>query len=144
MKTALTNNASRQTADRNTPGADSKKSAPSLKSSKSRKQDKATASKAGNTTTNRTDAKARLEARIAQSSHTRIKLAADIQGRTVTDFVINAALEAATRAIEQNFIIQLSLEGQKAFAEALLNPPEPNAALRRAFDRHTKLLKQND
>ena len=91
-----------------------------------------------------TDSKARLEARISRATHTRIKLAADIQGRTVSDFVVHAALEAATKAIEENFVVQLSIEGQVAFAQALLNPPEPNDALRRAFERHSALTGRND
>ena len=86
--------------------------------------------------------KARLEARISQHVHTQIKRAAEIQGRTVTDFVVYAALDAAQKAIEENSIIQLSIEGQLAFAEALLNPPEPNATLRRAFESHTELFGQ--
>jgi uncharacterized protein (DUF1778 family) len=89
-----------------------------------------------------TESKARLEARITQTTHTKIKMAADIQGRTVTDFVVHAALEAANRTIEENFIVQLSLEGQQAFAEAILNPPEPNATLRKAFESHTALFGQ--
>ena len=44
--------------------------------------------------------------------------------------------EHTGKAIEENSVIQLSLEGQLAFAEALLNPPEPNAALQRAFKNH--------
>ena len=90
------------------------------------------------------ESKARLEARISRATHTRIKLAADIQGRTVSDFVVHAALEAATKAIEENFVVQLSIEGQVAFAQALLNPPEPNDALRRAFERHSALTGRND
>ena len=90
-----------------------------------------------------TDGKARLEARITRNVHAQIKRAAEIQGRTVTDFVVYAALEAAAKAIEENSVIQLSLEGQKAFAEALLNPPEPNAALRRAFQSHAELFGQD-
>ncbi|WP_292004343.1 DUF1778 domain-containing protein [Chlorobium sp.] len=90
------------------------------------------------------ESKARLEARISRATHTRIKLASDIQGRTVTDFVVHAALEAATKTIEENFVVQLSMEGQEAFAEALLNPPEPNDALRRAFERHSALTGKND
>jgi len=43
-------------------------------------------------------------------------------------------------AIEGNSVIQLSVEGQLAFAKALLNPPEPNAALRRAFESHGALF----
>ena len=90
------------------------------------------------------ESKARLEARISRTTHTRIKLASDIQGRTVTDFVVHAALEAATKTIEENYVVQLSMEGQEAFAEALLNPPEPNDALRRAFERHSALTGRND
>ena len=58
----------------------------------------------------------------------RLKRAAEIQGRTLTDFVVAAADEAACRAIEQTEIIRLSLEGQRQFAEAILNPPAPNKA----------------
>jgi len=89
------------------------------------------------------DGKARLEARITRNVHAQIKRAAEIQGRTVTDFVVYAALEAAAKAIEENSVIHLSIEGQKAFAEALLNPPEPNAALRRAFQSHAELFGQD-
>lgn len=92
----------------------------------------------------KSEGKARLEARITQATHSRIKLAAEIQGRTVTDFVVHATLEAATRAIEENFVVQLSVEGQQTFAEALLNPPEPNDAMRRAFERHSALVGNND
>lgn len=45
--------------------------------------------------------------------------------------------------MEENPVIQLSLEGQLAFAEALLNPLEPNTALRRAFENHAKLFGQD-
>jgi uncharacterized protein (DUF1778 family) len=89
------------------------------------------------------ESKARLEARINASVLAQIKRAAEIQGRSITDFVVNAALAAATKAIEDNHIVQLSLEGQTAFADALLNPPEPNAALRRAFERHDQLVVKN-
>jgi len=87
-----------------------------------------------------TEGKARLEARISRNVHAQIKRAAEIQGRTVTDFVVYAALDAANKAIEENSVIQLSIEGQHAFAEALLNPPEPNATLRRAFESHAELF----
>jgi uncharacterized protein (DUF1778 family) len=89
------------------------------------------------------ESKARLEARISSQVHSTIKRAAEIQGRTVTDFVVQAALEAATKTIEGSHIIQLSIEGQTAFAEALLNPPEPNEALKKAFDKHAELIGSN-
>ena len=83
---------------------------------------------------------ARLEARLPASVHALLKRAAEIQGRTLTDFVVTAAHEAACRAIEETEIIRLSLEDQRRLSEAILNPPEPTPALRRAFQRHRDLF----
>jgi uncharacterized protein (DUF1778 family) len=83
---------------------------------------------------------ARLEARLPHEVLERLKRAAEIQGRTLTDFVVAAADEAACRAIEQTEIIRLSLEGQRQIAAAILNPPEPTPALRRAVRRYRKLF----
>ena len=81
---------------------------------------------------------ARLEARLPASVYALIKRAAELQGRCISDFVVNAAQDAALRAIEDNGIIRLSAEDQVRFAEALINPPAPNAALKRAMRRHVK------
>jgi uncharacterized protein (DUF1778 family) len=59
----------------------------------------------------------------------------------MTDFVVSAVQDAAQRAIEQAEVIRLSLADQQCFAQALLNPPEPTAAMKRAFASRTKLLK---
>ena len=83
---------------------------------------------------------ARLEARLPVDVYAMLKRAAQIQGRTLTDFVVTAAQEAARHTIEDAEIIRLSAEGQQRFAEALLNPPEPNAALKRAFEHHRRLV----
>jgi uncharacterized protein (DUF1778 family) len=66
---------------------------------------------------------ARLEARLPTGVMARLKRAAEIKGRTLTDFVVAAADEAACRAIEETEIIRVSLEGQRQIAEAILNPP---------------------
>jgi uncharacterized protein (DUF1778 family) len=79
---------------------------------------------------NETASSGRLEARLPKDVHALIKRAAEMQGRSVTDFVVTAAREEACRTIEQSEIIHLSVEGQKQIAEAILNPPEPKAALR--------------
>lgn len=84
---------------------------------------------------------ARLEARISTDLHAMIKRAAELQGRTMTDFVVSAVQEAAQRAIEQAEIIRLSLADQECFAQALLSPPKPAPALKRAFTRRSKLLR---
>lgn len=85
-------------------------------------------------------ATARLEARINPELHALIKRAAELQGRTLTDFVVSAVQDAARRAIEQAEIIRLSLADQECFARALLAPPEPAPALKRAFARRRQLV----
>jgi uncharacterized protein (DUF1778 family) len=69
-----------------------------------------------------------------------VKRAAEIQGRSVSDFVVSAAQEAAQRTIEETAIIRLSIEDQRALVEAILNPPEPNEALRKAADAYKRLV----
>jgi len=46
-------------------------------------------------------------------------------------------------ANEQAHRIRLSLEDQRAFVEALLDPPEPTPSLRSAFRRHRELIKES-
>jgi uncharacterized protein (DUF1778 family) len=85
-------------------------------------------------------ATARLEARLPGAVHEMLKRAAELQGRTLTDFVITAASEAARKTIEETEILRLSAEDQRRVAEALLKPPSPSAALLRAAERHRNLV----
>ena len=84
---------------------------------------------------------ARLEARISTDLHLMLKRAAELQGRTMTDFVVAAVHDAAQRSIVQAEDVSLSLADQECFALALLPPPEPAPALKRAFARRSKLLR---
>lgn len=83
---------------------------------------------------------ARLEARLPADIHALLKRAAEMQGRTLTDFVVTAARDAAQRTIEDAEILRLSVEDQQQVAAAILRPPEPRPALRRAFQRRRDLL----
>ena len=84
---------------------------------------------------------ARLEARISPHLHAMLKRVAELQGRTMTDFVVAAVQEAAQRALDQSEVIRLSLADQECFAQALMSPPQPSHALKRAFARRSKLLR---
>jgi uncharacterized protein (DUF1778 family) len=84
---------------------------------------------------------ARLEARISNDLHALLKRAAELQGRTMTDFVVAAVQDAAQRAIEQAEIVRLTLKDQQCFAQALMSPQKPAAALKRAFARQRKMLR---
>ena len=85
---------------------------------------------------------ARLEARIAPDVLAAVKRAAEIQGRSVSDFVVSAAREAANRTIAETEIISLSAAGQRAFAHAVVNPPPPPKGLKKAFDSHRRLIRE--
>lgn len=82
----------------------------------------------------------RLEARISPEALAIVRRAAELQGRSLSDFVVSAAQEAAQRAIEEAQVLRLAVEDQQALAAALLSPPEPNEALRRAAAAHRRLI----
>ena len=84
----------------------------------------------------------RVEARLTPDALAIVKRAAELQGRSVSDFIVAAAQEAAHRAIEETQIIRLSVEDQKAFAESILKPPAPAGALIRAAEAHGSLIKE--
>lgn len=83
---------------------------------------------------------ARLEARLDPETQALLKRAADLQGRSLSDFVVGAAREAALSTIAEMETIRLSRQAQSVFVAALLEPPKPNAALKRAARRHGQLL----
>jgi uncharacterized protein (DUF1778 family) len=83
-----------------------------------------------------TEQTSRLEARLPANVYATLKRAAELQGRSLTDFVVSAAHDAAQRAIEEQAILRLSAEDQRRFAEALIQPPAPNAALKQAKRLH--------
>lgn len=91
-----------------------------------------------------TPATARLEARLPADVMAVLKRAAEIEGRTLTDFVVSAAHAAARRTIEDAEVVRLSVEDSHRFAEAVLTPPEPAPALRRAFQHHRRLVSSSE
>jgi len=83
---------------------------------------------------------ARLEARITREALALVRRAAEIQGRSVSDFVVAAAQEAAQKTVTEIEVIRLSREAQEQFVALLLNPPAPTPALKRAFERHRAMF----
>jgi uncharacterized protein (DUF1778 family) len=78
----------------------------------------------------------RLEARVTGEQRQLFQRAADLQGRSLSDFVIASVHEKAMQTIENMEIIRLNAEESAAIAEAILNPREPNAKLRAAAKRY--------
>ncbi|MEN3213985.1 DUF1778 domain-containing protein [Methylorubrum populi] len=82
----------------------------------------------------------RLEARISADQKNLFLRAAELQGRTLTDFVIASVHEAAVRAIDEMQAIRLTEQESRAFAEAVLNPPEPSLRAQGAARRYIDAL----
>lgn len=94
------------------------------------------------TTTIETARTARVEARIAPDVLAVIRRAAELEGRSVSDFLVASAKEAAYRTIEESQVIRLSIDDQRRFADLLLNPPAPAPAMDRAFEAHARLIRE--
>lgn len=82
----------------------------------------------------------RLEARVTPEQKAMFQRAADLQGRTLTDFVVTSAYEAAVRTIEEMQMVRLNAEESQRFAEALLDPREPTADMKAAVLRYLEGL----
>lgn len=83
---------------------------------------------------------ARVEARIAPDALAVVRRAAELQGRSVSDFLVAAALKDARQTIEEAQIIRLSVDDQQRFAELLLNPPPLAPAMKRALKARKRLI----
>ncbi len=81
---------------------------------------------------------ARLEARISVEQKMVLQQAANLSGRTLSEFVVASAQEAASRVIQDHETIRLSRAEQIAFVNILLNPPPPTARLRKAAAAYRK------
>ena len=82
----------------------------------------------------------RLEARVTPDQKRLIKRAADLQGTTVTDFVVASAQQAAARTIKDFESLTLREEAQDVFVQAVLNPAPPNETARAAAQRYSEHL----
>jgi uncharacterized protein (DUF1778 family) len=87
---------------------------------------------------------ARFNARLTRDQKMLFERAAAISGRSLTDFVIGAANEVASRTIRDHEVLTLSVRNSRALVEALLNPPRPNRALREAFRLHKASVRPDE
>ena len=81
---------------------------------------------------------ARLEARISPTRKSVLQRTAALSGRTLSEFVVASAQEAASKVIENHELIRLSRAEQTAFVKTLLAPPAPGSALRKAVAIYKK------
>lgn len=79
---------------------------------------------------------ARLEARISMEQKALFQQAAMLSARTLSEFVVASAQEAAARIVQTHETMKLTRDEQIRFVSALLAPAEPNARLREAAQQY--------
>ncbi|MDP2663621.1 MAG: DUF1778 domain-containing protein [Dehalococcoidia bacterium] len=81
----------------------------------------------------------RLEARVTAQQRELIQRAADLSGRSLTDFIVSSLQTAAEETLRAYQVIELTTRDTEAFVNSLLNPPAPNERLRDAAHRYREL-----
>jgi uncharacterized protein (DUF1778 family) len=82
----------------------------------------------------------RLEARVTPEQKRLIASAAALRGTSITEFVVASAQEAATATIKESELLSLQGEARDVFVKAILSPPSPNQALRKAARRYRQQM----
>jgi uncharacterized protein (DUF1778 family) len=82
----------------------------------------------------------RLEARVTLDQKRLIARAANLRGTSLTDFVVVSAQQAAKETIKDFETLRLRDEAREVFVNAILNPPAPNQAARRAAARYKEYV----
>lgn len=80
----------------------------------------------------------RIEARLNLEQKRRIEYAASLKGRSLSEFLVSSADDAAVRAIEQHEVWALTGRDREAFVKALLRPPAPSSRMKAAARRYKR------
>lgn len=82
----------------------------------------------------------RIETRLPAEAKQQIEQAAALQGRSVSDFVVQAALDQANKVIEQQRIIRLTVDESVTLAEMMMAEPEANQKSVAAMRRYKEIM----
>ncbi|MBX9720501.1 MAG: DUF1778 domain-containing protein [Candidatus Obscuribacterales bacterium] len=78
----------------------------------------------------------RLGLRLPPAIKAQIQKAAEIQGLSVSNFVVAAAQAQASKVIDQQMVLKLCLEDSMALVGAFISEPEPNSKAIEAAKRY--------
>ena len=79
------------------------------------------------------DTREPLNMRVLPETRSLIDLAAEVLGKNRTDFVIDAARQAAQNALLDRTVIPINGKAHSAFVALLDAPPQPNERLRKSL-----------
>lgn len=82
----------------------------------------------------------RLEARVTPEQKELIARAAALRGSSITEFIVASAQQAAADTVKDFELLTLHDEARDVFVNAILHPPAPNEAARKAAQRYREQL----
>ena len=82
-----------------------------------------------------------MHLRLDAATKRKLARAAAYERKSITEFVLANAVEAAERVIDRRETVNLSPADWEPFFKALVRPPRPSERLREAFRRHRRLTK---
>ena len=80
----------------------------------------------------------RINLRLKSNTKLLLERAASFEGKTVSKFILNCALERAEKTIHEHNVLRLSGQDSEAFLNALDKPVQFNSDLLAAFDEHKR------
>jgi uncharacterized protein (DUF1778 family) len=84
----------------------------------------------------------RISLRLGRDAKRKLERAAAYSDKTLTNFVIDVALQRAEAIVRQHEVITLTRAEWDRFQQMLLDPPEPNKRLKRAFAEHMRVVRR--
>ncbi len=84
----------------------------------------------------------RINLRLSRDAKRKLERAAAYSDKTLTDFVIDVAMQKADAIVRKNEVITLTQAEWERFQDMLLNPPEPNKRLKKAFAEHARVVRR--
>mgnify|MGYP005859827285 CR=1 FL=1 len=82
----------------------------------------------------------RVAARVTPEQKRLLQRAAELTGRSLTDFILSSAQEAAEETLRTHQVIELSGRDAEVIMSALLNPPRPNDRMKAAARQYRELV----
>ncbi len=84
----------------------------------------------------------RMHIRLDALSKQKLERAAAYAHKSLSEFVLGQALQAADEAIHEHETLTLDQADWAVFLDALENPPRPNAKLKQAFAKHKRRVQR--
>lgn len=84
----------------------------------------------------------RIHLRVSPKAKRTMERAAAYSDKTLTDFITDVAVERAEAVVREQEAITLTPEAWEEFRRLLLDPPEPNEALKKAIAEHKRVVRR--